>query len=120
MSKKPNGTMYIGGQHAADCFVYITRKDAYTMNICVRSTPLPMTKEEMCIRMESIEKKYSHAILVLQAISQRSGANDQWWDEWSEAEAFRDCREAARKALKYLGEPTSMPNKSSKRGVETT
>ena len=66
-----------------------------------------------------IEKKYNHAILALQAISQRSGAKkDGCWDEWTEASAFGDCREAAEKALKYLGEQTIMPNKAEKRKRE--
>lgn len=59
-----------------------------------------------------IEKKYRHAVLVLQAISQRSGCyKDGSCDEWSEADAFDDCQKAAERALEYLGEPTEMPNK---------
>ena len=60
-----------------------------------------------------IEKKYRHAILTLQAIAQRSGGGkDGTWDEWTEAAAFGDCRRAAYRALEYLGEPTTMPNKA--------
>lgn len=67
-----------------------------------------------------IEKKYRHAILVLQAIAQRTGeakipgSNDKYCDEWTVAEAFDDCVEAATRALKYLGEQTIMPNKAAK------
>ncbi len=74
-------------------------------------------KKEMGVKcLEDIEKKYRHAILVLQAISQRSGCyKDGSCDEWSEAAAFGDCGRAAEKALKYLGEQTVMPNKAKKR-----
>lgn len=61
----------------------------------------------------SIEEKYKHAILVLQAISQRTGCyKDGGYDEWSLSNAFTDCRKAAFNALLYLGEPTKMPNKN--------
>lgn len=63
--------------------------------------------------LSDIEKKYKHAILVLQAIAQRSGGyKGGGWDEWSEAAAFGDCTRAAHRALEYLGEPTTMPNKT--------
>lgn len=100
--KKPNGKMYIDGQHVADCFVYCKREDANTMSVGIRGTPRPM----------SIKEKYNHAILVLQAIAQRSGGcKNGGFDEWTESEAFRDCRYAAARALKYLGEPRTMPNR---------
>ena len=64
----------------------------------------------------TLEEKYRHAVLVLQAISQRSGGyKSGGWDEWSEADAFTDCQCAAGRALKYLGEDTIMPNKAEKR-----
>ena len=67
-------------------------------------------------RLGDIEKKYRHAILVLQAISQRSGGcKDGRWDEWTEAAAFGDCTRAAERALEYLGEKTIMPNKVEKK-----
>ena len=53
----------------------------------------------------TIEEKYHHAIIVLQAIAQRIG-----YDEWSQAEAFCDCREAAIRCLLKLGEPTKLYN----------
>lgn len=62
--------------------------------------------------MSDIEKKYKHAILVLQAIAQRDGCyKNGSCDEWSEADAYLDCQKAAERALEYLGEPTTMPNK---------
>lgn len=62
--------------------------------------------------LSDIEKKYKHAILVLQAIAQRSGGyRDGGVDEWSQSDAFLDCSKAAERALEYLGEPTTMPNK---------
>ena len=59
-------------------------------------------------------KKYRKAILVLQAIAQRTGCYSGsfgGYDEWSQAEAFIDCRIAARRCLKKLGENLIMPNK---------
>lgn len=71
--------------------------------------------------MSDIEKKYRHAVLVLQAISQRDGCyKNGSCDERSEAYAYQDCQEAAHRALEYLGEPTTMPNKAKNgRGAET-
>jgi len=61
----------------------------------------------------TLEDKYKHAVLTLQAISQRTGAGDKhgWFDEWTQAGAFVDCRKAAHRCLKYIGEPTEMPNR---------
>ena len=60
-------------------------------------------------------KKYRHAVLVLQAIAQRSGGyKNGGYDEWSEASAFRDCNYAAVRCLEYIGEPTTMPNRKNK------
>lgn len=57
----------------------------------------------------SLEKKYRYAILVLQAIAQRDGSSKTFgFNEWTEAEAFHDCREAARKCLLKLGEKTHL------------
>ena len=56
----------------------------------------------------TLEEKYHHAIIVLQAISQHSGANDYSFNEWTQSEAFLDCREAARRCLLKLGEPTKL------------
>lgn len=57
----------------------------------------------------TLEEKYHHAIIVLQAISQRSGRDKIWgYNEYTEAEAFRDCREAARRCLLKLGESTKL------------
>jgi hypothetical protein len=58
----------------------------------------------------TLDKKYKHAVLVLQAISQRSGRNKFGYNEWTESEAFRDCKEAARRCLLKLGEPTVLQN----------
>ena len=53
-------------------------------------------------------RRYNHAIKTLQAIAQRSGRDKSGcWNEWTEARAFRDCKTAAFKCLKYLDEPTS-------------
>lgn len=51
-------------------------------------------------------KKYNHSLTVLAAIANRTGANDKakYRDEWTEAKAFNDCKIAARRCLKYLGE----------------
>ena len=46
----------------------------------------------------TIEEKYNHALLVLHAIAQRRTK----WNEWDEAQAFCDCREAARRCLLKL------------------
>lgn len=63
-------------------------------------------------RLTTAEAKYRHAVLVLQAIANRKGAGKNGcWNEWTEAEAYRDCRTAAIRALEYLGEsrkPSSM------------
>lgn len=100
--EKPNGAIFVDGQHAADCYVYSRRTDRDTIEASVRMAPKPM----------SIEQKYKHAILTLQAISQRSGSyKGGGCDEWSEASAFWDCKKAAKSALQYLGEQTIMPNK---------
>ena len=57
----------------------------------------------------TIEEKYKHAILVLQAISQRSGRDKKFgFNEWTEANAFHDCREAATRCLLKLGEATTL------------
>ena len=56
----------------------------------------------------TLEEKYHHAIIVLQAISQRSGRNKWGYNEWTESEAFRDCKEAARRCLLKLGESTKL------------
>lgn len=57
----------------------------------------------------SLEKKYKHAILVLQAIAQRDGSSKEFgFNEWTKAEAFCDCREAARRCLLKLGEKTHL------------
>ena len=58
----------------------------------------------------NIEEKYKHAILVLQAIAQHKGNNKFGINEWTQAEAFCDCREAAYRCLLKLGEPTRMVN----------
>lgn len=58
----------------------------------------------------TIEQKYHHAILVLQAISQHSGENEFGLNEWTQSEAFHDCREAARRCLLKLGESTELEN----------
>ena len=61
------------------------------------------------------EQKYNKAILVLQAIAQHRGSNgrgsNEYFDEWTQARAFKSCREAALRCLKYLGEPVTMTNK---------
>lgn len=99
----PNGTIFVDGQRATDCYVYAKRADRDTIEACVRVVPKPM----------SIEQKYKHAILTLQAISQRSGSyKGGGCDEWSEAAAFWDCKVAAKSALQCLGEQTIMPNKN--------
>ena len=51
-----------------------------------------------------LNKKYRYAITVLRVIAGRSEkTKDGSWNEWTEAEAFRDCRSAAISCLKYLG-----------------
>ena len=59
----------------------------------------------------TLEEKYNHAILVLQAISQREG-NSKYFghNEWTESQAFYDCKEAARRCLLKLGESTKLKN----------
>ena len=52
----------------------------------------------------SIEDKYKFAIMTLQAIAQRETDSN----EWSQAEAFIDCRNAAIKTLKELNEKTKL------------
>ena len=55
----------------------------------------------------SLEQKYKHAILVLQAISQRDGrGKDGTLNEWTQARAFCDCSQAAYRCLLKLGEKT--------------
>uniref|UniRef100_A0AAU8B7X6 Uncharacterized protein n=1 Tax=Dulem virus 34 TaxID=3145752 RepID=A0AAU8B7X6_9CAUD len=57
------------------------------------------------------EGKYRHAVLVLQAIANRKGTDKNGcWNEWTEAAAYGDCRNAAIRALEYLGEPRKLPN----------
>lgn len=57
----------------------------------------------------TLEEKYKHAILVLQAIAQRTGKDKRFgFNEWTQAEAFCDCREAARRCLLKLGEKTTL------------
>lgn len=58
---------------------------------------------------KTVEEKYQHALLVLRAIANRTGENKFGFDEWTQAEAFYDCRKAAAKCLKYLDEPTQSP-----------
>ena len=61
------------------------------------------------------QKKYHKAILVLQAIAQHRGSHgrgsNEYFDEWTQAAAFKSCREAALRCLKSLGEPVTMTNK---------
>ena len=57
----------------------------------------------------TLEQKYQRAILTLQAIVQRKPDPDGW-DEWDEAECYRDCRCAAIRCLRSLNEPLTMPN----------
>ena len=59
-------------------------------------------------KIMTLNEKYHHAIIVLQAISQRSGGNEFGYNEWTESEAFRDCKEAARRCLLKLGESTKL------------
>lgn len=55
----------------------------------------------------TLEEKYRHAILVLQSIAQRSGRDKKFGlNEWTEANAFHDCKEAATRCLLKLGEAT--------------
>ena len=61
-------------------------------------------------RKLTLEEKYHHAITVLQAISQRTGENKFGLNEWTQSEAFLDCREAARRCLLKLGENTKLDN----------
>ena len=57
----------------------------------------------------SLEQKYKHAILVLQAISQRDGRDkDGTLNEWTQAQAFCDCSQAAYRCLLKLGEKTHL------------
>ena len=64
---------------------------------------------------KTIEEKYKHAIIALQTIAQRDGSYENGvYNEWTEAEAFRDCKMAAIKALKYLGEDIVMSNRKNK------
>lgn len=61
----------------------------------------------------STGEKYKVAVRALQAISQRTGRDSKTGgiDEWTEAEAFRDCRQCAENTLDYLKENTMMENK---------
>lgn len=54
----------------------------------------------------TLEQKYHHAIIVLQAISQYKISTN----EFSRSEAFYDCKEAARRCLLKLGERTQLNN----------
>ena len=58
----------------------------------------------------TLEEKYKYAIMTLQAIAQRTGENKEWHciNEWSQAEAFLDCKRAASITLSKLGEKTSL------------
>ena len=56
------------------------------------------------------EEKYKFAVKVLQAIAQRSGANKYGFNEWTESEAFRDCKRAAQKCLLRLNESLTLHN----------
>ena len=67
-----------------------------------------MRKNGIDGKIMTLNEKYHHAILVLQAISQRSGSNKFGCNEWTESEAFRDCKETARRCLLKLGEPIKM------------
>ncbi len=70
-------------------------------------------------RPETIEEKYKHAIMVLQAIAQTTGKNGyEYLDEWTEAETWAACRRAAYRGLKYLGEDVIMQNKRKKTDEE--
>lgn len=63
----------------------------------------------------TLEEKYRRTVLALQAIAQRDGRSKLYgYNEWTEAEAFRDCKRTAEKCLKIIGEPTSIP-----RGLRT-
>lgn len=65
------------------------------------------------------EAKYRHAILVLQAIANRKATDKNGcWNEWTEAEAYRDCRSAAIRALEYLGEAKKLLNMKGDRDNE--
>lgn len=60
--------------------------------------------EELNKELETLKKKYDHAVKVLSAIADRKGDKDGYLNEWTEAKAFRDCKESARRGLEYLGE----------------
>lgn len=51
------------------------------------------------------KEKYHRAVICLQAIAQRTGYyKGGGVDEWSQAEAFLDCRRAAKICLEIIGE----------------
>lgn len=52
----------------------------------------------------NIEEKYKFAIMTLQAIAQR----ETDYNEWSQAEAFIDCQNAAIKTLRELDEKITL------------
>ena len=56
--------------------------------------------------VEELRRKYSHSVVVLASIANRSGADPDhhYVDEWTQARAFRDCNLAAKRGLKYIGE----------------
>lgn len=63
----------------------------------------------------TLEDKYKYAIMTLQAIAQRNGeSKDGYINEWTESEAFYDCRRAARITLIELGEKQCLNYKEDK------
>lgn len=55
----------------------------------------------------TLEEKYHRAIITLQAISQYNPEKTNgYFDEWSQARAFHDCRKASYICLRKLGENT--------------
>lgn len=57
----------------------------------------------------SLEQKYKYAILALKAIAQHKGGDEErGFTEWTQAEAFCDCRQAAYRCLLKLGEETHL------------
>ena len=64
-----------------------------------------MNNDNKSIKREcTLEEKYKFAIMTLQAIAQRKADRN----EWSQAEAFIDCQDAAVITLQQLNEKITL------------
>ncbi len=70
----------------------------------------------------TLEEKYRRAVQTLQAIAQCTGSQKYrggyLHDEWTEADAFNGCTNAAIAALECIGEPTYLPDRKPRHEAE--